>query len=184
MLSTITQPWHAHCTHAHTHTDTPTQSYLLLLDQANLDMYTAHMVTQTRTQTQSCLLLLDQANHDAKSGQPIPEAKIFKVRVGTKKINRPVVQHVTRIRSTVGRMVIRVYLMFTSVRIDMNCSVQCCGTVTIFYGSGSGSYFWKVMVQVPVSVPTFEKVMVPVQVPVPTFKKLRFRFQFRFQLHI
>ncbi len=55
---------------------------------------------------------------------------------------------------------------------------HCCGTVTIFYGSGSGSDFWKVMVPVP--VPTFEKVMVPV--PVPTFEKLRFRF--RFQLHI
>ncbi len=57
---------------------------------------------------------------------------------------------------------------------------QCCGTVpvTIFYGSGSGSDFWKVMAPVP--VPTFEKVMVPV----PTFEKLRFRFRFRFQLHI
>ncbi len=57
---------------------------------------------------------------------------------------------------------------------------QCCGTVTIFYGSGSGSgsNFWKVMVPVP----TFKNVMVPV--PVPTFEKLRFRFQFRFQLHI
>ncbi len=61
-------------------------------------------------------------------------------------------------------------------------SGQCCGTVTIFYGSGScsGSYFWKVMVPVP--APTFEKVMVPVPVPVRTFEKLRFRF--RFQLHI
>ncbi len=49
---------------------------------------------------------------------------------------------------------------------------QCCGNVTIFYGSGSGSDFWKVMVPVP--VPTFEKVMVPV--PVHTFEKLRFRF--------
>ncbi len=58
--------------------------------------------------------------------------------------------------------------------------MQCCGTVTIFYGSGSGSDFWKVMVPVP--VPTFEKVMVPV--PVPTFEKLRFRFRFQFQLHI
>ncbi len=55
-------------------------------------------------------------------------------------------------------------------------SYQCCGTVTIFYGSGSN--FWKVMVPVP--VPTFETVMVPV--PVSTYKKLRFRF--RFQLHI
>ncbi len=45
---------------------------------------------------------------------------------------------------------------------------QRCGTVTIFYGSGSCSYFWKVIVPVPV--------------PVPTFEKLRFRF--RFQLHI
>jgi hypothetical protein len=50
-------------------------------------------------------------------------------------------------------------------------AAQRCGTVTIFYCSGSGSYFWKVMVPVP----TFEKVMVPV--PVPTFEKLRFRFQ-------
>ncbi len=55
---------------------------------------------------------------------------------------------------------------------------QCCGTVTIFYGSGSGSDFWKVMVPVPVPVLTFEKVMVPVPVRVPTFGKLRFRFQF------
>jgi hypothetical protein len=60
----------------------------------------------------------------------------------------------------------------------MLCTVQCCGTVTIFYGSGSD--IWKVMVPVP--VPTFEKVMVPVPVPVPTFEKLRFRF--RFHLHI
>ncbi len=41
----------------------------------------------------------------------------------------------------------------------LNCSIsgilinwsywpwQCCGTVTIFYGFGSGSYFWKVMVR-------------------------------------
>jgi hypothetical protein len=48
--------------------------------------------------------------------------------------------------------------------------IQCCGTVTICYGSGSD--FWKVMV------------------PVPTFEKLWFRFlllkklRFRFQLHI
>ncbi len=42
-------------------------------------------------------------------------------------------------------------------------STQCCGTVTIFYGSGSGSDFWKVMVPVPV----------------PTFEKLWFRFRFR-----
>jgi hypothetical protein len=55
---------------------------------------------------------------------------------------------------------------------------QCCGTVTIFYGSGSGSDFWKVMVPAP--VPTFEKVMVSVPVPVPTLEKLLFRFQ----LHI
>ncbi len=54
--------------------------------------------------------------------------------------------------------------------------LQRCGTVTIFFGSCSGSDFWKIMVPVR----TFEKVMVPV--PVPTFEKLRFRF--RFQLHI
>jgi len=53
---------------------------------------------------------------------------------------------------------------------------QRCGTVTILYGSGSGSHFWKVMV--PVS--TFKKVMVPVR----AFEKLRFQFRFRFQLHI
>ena len=34
-------------------------------------------------------------------------------------------------------------------------SGQCCGTVTIYYGSGSGFDFWKVMIPVP--VPTFEK---------------------------
>ncbi len=56
--------------------------------------------------------------------------------------------------------------------------LQRCGTVTIFYGSGSGSYFWKVMVLVP----TFEKFMVLVPVLVPTFEKLWFRL--RFQLHI
>jgi hypothetical protein len=56
------------------------------------------------------------------------------------------------------------------------CPVQCCGTVTIFFGSGSDF----VLVPVPVPVPTFEKVMVPV----PTFEKLRYRFRFRFQLHI
>ncbi len=39
---------------------------------------------------------------------------------------------------------------------------QCCGTVTIYYGSGSD--FWKVMVPVP--IPTFEK------------------FWFRFRFHI
>jgi hypothetical protein len=33
-----------------------------------------------------------------------------------------------------------------------------------------------------VPVPTFENVMVPVLIP--TFEKLRFRFQFRLQLHI
>jgi hypothetical protein len=43
---------------------------------------------------------------------------------------------------------------------------QCCGTVTIYYGSGSGS------------VSDFWKVMVPVPVPVPTFEKLWFRFRF------
>jgi hypothetical protein len=39
-------------------------------------------------------------------------------------------------------------------------SKQRCGTLTILYGSGSGSDFWKVMV------------------PVPTFEKLWFRFRF------
>ncbi len=47
-----------------------------------------------------------------------------------------------------------------SYPIAAGSSSQCCGTVTIFYGSGSGSYFWKVMV------------------PVPTFEKLWFRFRF------
>ncbi len=66
---------------------------------------------------------------------------------------------------------------------DLNGSVvptatQCCGAVTIFYGSGSD--FWKFMVPVP--VPTFEKVMVPV--PVPTFEKLRFRFRFQLQFQL
>jgi hypothetical protein len=37
----------------------------------------------------------------------------------------------------------------------MRLTRQRCGTVTIFYGSGSGSDFWKFMVPVP--VPTFEK---------------------------
>jgi hypothetical protein len=61
---------------------------------------------------------------------------------------------------------------------------QCCGTVTIYYGSGSssGSDFRKVMVPVP--VPTFEKLWFWFLL----LKKLRFRFRFRFrirfQLHI
>jgi hypothetical protein len=61
-------------------------------------------------------------------------------------------------------------------------NLQCCGTVIIFYGSGSGfgSYFAKVMVPVP----TFEKVMVPVAVPFSTLEKLRFWFWLWFQLHI
>ena len=46
--------------------------------------------------------------------------------------------------------------------IRKSTASQCCGTVTIYYGSGSGSDFWKVMVPVPV----------------PTFEKLWFRFQF------
>jgi hypothetical protein len=54
--------------------------------------------------------------------------------------------------------------------------VQCCGTVTIYYGSGSD--FWKVMVPVP--VPTFEKVTVPVPVPAPylDYKKQIFKKKF------
>jgi hypothetical protein len=54
--------------------------------------------------------------------------------------------------------------------------MQCCGTVTIFYGSGSPTF--EKLNSVP--VPNLEKVLVPV--PVPTLEKLRFRFQF--QLHI
>ncbi len=57
---------------------------------------------------------------------------------------------------------------FETVSNGFGQAQQCCGTVAIFYGSGSD--FCKVMV--PVRVP----------VPVPTFEKLRFRF--RFQLHI
>ncbi len=61
---------------------------------------------------------------------------------------------------------------------------QCCGTVTIYNGSGSGSDLWKVLVPVPTfekfwfrfrfqllksygSGSYFEKVTVPVLVPVP-----------------
>jgi len=55
-------------------------------------------------------------------------------------------------------------------------SSQCCGTVTIYYGSGSCSDFWKVMVPVP----TFEKWWFRFRFLLLT--KLRFRF--RFQLHI
>ncbi len=62
--------------------------------------------------------------------------------------------------------------------------LQCCGTVTIYYGSssGSGSDFWKVMVPVP--VPTFEKFWFRFRFRFLLLKKLRFRFWFRFQLHI
>jgi hypothetical protein len=59
--------------------------------------------------------------------------------------------------------------------------VQCCGTVTIYYGSGSGSNFRKVMVPVP--VPTFEKVTVPVSVPAPYLdhkKQLFLKKSFKF----
>ncbi len=57
---------------------------------------------------------------------------------------------------------------------------QCCGTVTIYYGSGSD--FWKVMVPVPVPVTTLEKLWFRFRFLI--LKKLRFRFRFRFQLHI
>jgi hypothetical protein len=67
-----------------------------------------------------------------------------------------------------------VHLSYKSISTYRLNFYQCCGTVTIFYGSSSD--FWKVMVPVP----TFEKVMVPVS----TFENLRFRFRFRFQLHI
>jgi hypothetical protein len=69
--------------------------------------------------------------------------------------------------------------------IGTSCQNQCCGTVTIFYGSGSGSDFWKVMVPVP--IPTFEKVTVPVLVPVPApylyHKKQIFLYKFVSFLH-
>ncbi len=63
-----------------------------------------------------------------------------------------------------------------------NCMTvrQCCGTVTIYYGSGSGSDFWKVMVPVP--VPTFERFWFRFRFRFLFLEKLRFRF--RFQLHI
>jgi hypothetical protein len=51
----------------------------------------------------------------------------------------------------------------------MDPSHQCCGTVIIYCGSGSGSYFGKVLVPVPAPFPF------PVPVPDPylisTFKK-------------
>ncbi len=58
----------------------------------------------------------------------------------------------------------KAFLKIFTVHYEIRGSAQCCGTVTIFYGSGSD----------------FLKVMVPV--PVSNFEKLRFRF--RFQLHI
>ncbi len=68
-------------------------------------------------------------------------------------------------------------------RVDRVLSFsQCCGTVTINYGSGSGSDFWKVMVPVPVPVTTFEKLWFRFRFRFLLLKKLRFRF--RFQLHI
>ena len=70
----------------------------------------------------------------------------------------------------------------------INSNYQCCGTVTICYGSGSGSGsgsdFWKVMVPVPVPFPTFEKLWFRFRFRYLLLKKLRFRFRFRFQLHI
>ncbi len=64
------------------------------------------------------------------------------------------------------------------------CCGQCCGTVTIYYGSGSGSGsdFWKVLFPVP--VPTFEKLWFRFRFQFLLLKNLRFRFRFRFQLHI
>jgi hypothetical protein len=56
--------------------------------------------------------------------------------------------------------------------MQVNTVKQCCGTVTIYYRSGSGSDFWKVMVPVP--VPTFEKLWFQFLL----LKKLRFRFRF------
>jgi hypothetical protein len=75
-----------------------------------------------------------------------------------------------------GSFIGRLVRLVVPVQEILGCSSQCCGTVTIYYGSGSGSGsdFWKVMVPVPVPVPTFEKFMVPVPVPVPvpTFEKV------------
>ncbi len=62
------------------------------------------------------------------------------------------------------------YFQFCEICCYTYGFTQCCGTVTIFYGSGSGSDFEKLWFQVMVLV------------PVPSFEKLRFRF--RFQLHI
>ncbi len=58
------------------------------------------------------------------------------------------------------------YVKGHSVQENQWKIAQRCGTVTIFYGSasGSGSDLWKVMV------------------PVPTFEKLWFRFRFQFLL--
>ncbi len=52
------------------------------------------------------------------------------------------------------------------------CTKQCCGTVNIFYGSGSD--FWKVTVPVP----TFYQVTVPVPAPYKDHKKHSFQFFF------
>jgi len=75
-----------------------------------------------------------------------------------------------------------VILKLDSTKIRRVGKEQCCGTVTIYYGSGSGSGsdFWKVMVPVPVPVLTFEKLWFRFRFLL--LKKLRFRF--RFQLHI
>ncbi len=77
----------------------------------------------------------------------------------------------------------RFFLKVFKIKLVPVLSVnQCCGTVTIYYGSGSGSDFWKVRVTVPFPVPTFEKLWFRFRFLFLLLKKLRFRF--RFQLHI
>jgi hypothetical protein len=47
------------------------------------------------------------------------------------------------------------------------CPIKCCGTVMIYFGSASGSYFGKVLVPFPAPIPVPAPAPVPVLAPVP-----------------
>ncbi len=88
-------------------------------------------------------------------------------------------------RSPVSYFELCAYFCGPVVCIMQACAWQCCGTVTIFYGSGSD--FWKVMVPVPTvdsygSGSYFWKVPVPVQLHIYTIKSKFFLNLFPFYI--